>query len=99
MAIYVENGELKCAPFGFQNGEPKNPESILTYSGIRPLEEAKWQHISCIYLNQRYVKGQYLAINTGDEGSKNFREEILRPKTFAKSIYQPDPNTEILILN
>ncbi len=42
MVVYVEENELRCAPFGFVNGEPKDPDSILKYSGIDPLAESKW---------------------------------------------------------
>ena len=58
MSIYVENNELKCAPFGFVNGtESRDPESVLTFKGINPLEVSEWQHISCVFLRQKYVKG------------------------------------------
>ena len=38
---------------------------------------------------QRFVKGQYLALNINEDGTPNpgFLEETLRPKTFARSIY------------
>lgn len=50
MAIYVENDELKCAPFGFtRDGNLKDESTVLTYKGVNPLKEKKWQHISCIY--------------------------------------------------
>jgi len=49
MAIYVENDELKCAPFGFVDGELKDPESVLTFTGVNPLAVSDWQHISCIF--------------------------------------------------
>lgn len=43
------------------------------------------------------MKGQYLAINL--QGQDSFRDETLRPQTFAKTIFKRDPVPEILILN
>jgi len=68
MVIYVENNELKCAPFGFVDGELKDEESVLTYSGVNPLLVSEWQHISCMFKRQKYVKGQYLKVNFDEEG-------------------------------
>lgn len=48
MVIYVEDNEMKCAPFGFLNGELKDKESVLTYKDVNPLIIEGWQHISCI---------------------------------------------------
>lgn len=83
MAIYVENEELKCAPFGFVDGQPKDPDSILTYKGVNPLKVYEWQHISCVYLRQKYIKGQYLALSLDKEGAdlskSDFRDKTLRP--------------------
>lgn len=59
MAIYVEDGMLKCAPYGYT----KNRELVLNYAEFNPdtkidvLNEKKWQHISCIYIKDKYVKG------------------------------------------
>ena len=108
MAIYVENGELKCAPFGFdqKTGELKDPTTVLTYTGVNPLTEEKWQHITCIYLQNKYVKGQYLAINLEsqdkserDIANSDFKTKILSPKTFAKHIYKFKDSEVVQILN
>ena len=54
MDIYVEDGTLKCAPFGNYADENK----ILSYDiGSNPLETSEWQHITCIFINELYVKG------------------------------------------
>lgn len=53
MAIYVEKNVLKCAPFGYRTDEAL----VLSYEGIDPLETEEWQHISCIYIKNLYVKG------------------------------------------
>ena len=43
---------------------------------------------------QRFVKGQYLALNINADGSPNpgFLESALRPKSFARSIYLEQDN-------
>jgi len=53
MDIYVEDNVLKCAPFGRETGGAP----VLTYEGINPLNTQEWQHITCILVNERYVKG------------------------------------------
>ena len=67
---------------------------------ISPLEETRWQHISCTYNRDKYVKGQYLAVDIPDpaivEDIKEFPFKILQPQTFAKSIYLPK---EVTIVN
>ena len=46
MTIYVEDGLLKCSPFG------RNKGYDLVYEGVgNPLEVDKWQHISCVFSN------------------------------------------------
>ena len=50
MVIYVEEEELKCAPFGFVDGEPKDEDSVLTFEGLNPLAVREWQHITCIFV-------------------------------------------------
>jgi hypothetical protein len=46
MTIYVEDGLLKCSPFG------RNKGFDLVYEGAgNPLEIDKWQHISCVFSN------------------------------------------------
>ena len=46
MTIYVENGVLKCSPYGRSKGFD------LVYEGIgNPLEIDTWQHISCMFSN------------------------------------------------
>ena len=92
MVIYVEDDEMKCAPFGFVDGEVKDPDSLLTYKGVNPLKVSKWQHISCIFVRQKFVKGQYLAVDLDEEGAdtatSKFRDNINRPLTFAKQVYK-----------
>jgi hypothetical protein len=74
MEIYVDNGVLTCAPFGRGRGE------VLTYDGIDIMNIDMWQHVSCTYIKQRYVKGQYLAVNMDPDGPKTgFFKTILRP--------------------
>lgn len=82
MDIYVENNELKCAPFG----QTSDAGTVLNYEGIDPLRTKEWQHITCILVNDRYVKGQYLKIDIETEAVGSFSEDILRPSTFAKSV-------------
>jgi hypothetical protein len=41
LTIFIENGELKCAPFGIEEN------IFLVYDGISPLTEKRWQHVSC----------------------------------------------------
>ena len=58
MTIYVESGVLKCSPYGRSKGFD------LVYEGVgNPLEINTWQHISCMFSNQRFAKAQYLAID------------------------------------
>jgi len=52
MAIYVEDGVLKCGPYG-----KNDTKLVLEYTNIDPLNTMEWQHISCIYKNNMYVKG------------------------------------------
>ena len=50
MSIYVEDGKLKCSPFGRKTGTDAKFE--LVYEGVgNPLEIDKWQHISCAFSN------------------------------------------------
>lgn len=53
MDIYVEDNQLKCAPFG----RAGNADTVLTFEGIDPLRTEEWQHIACILVTNRYVKG------------------------------------------
>jgi hypothetical protein len=103
MVIYVEDDQLKCSPFGFVDGEPRDPDSVLTYTGVNPLEVAEWQHISCVFLRQKYVKGQYLALSLdaedADLSKSDFREKTLRPQTFSRNVYKKTFSEEVLILN
>ena len=91
MVIYVEDNEMKCAPFGFLNGELKDKESVLTYKDVNPLIVEGWQHISCILTRQKFVKGQYLQVDLDEEGvdliKSSFRDIIKLPRTFAKELY------------
>lgn len=94
MAIYVEDQQLKCAPFGYG----KDEDSVLTYGTIDPLTVDSWQHISCIFYRNKYVKGQYLAINMepsearGGTGKRveSFQDDILRPQQFSRTIYKKE---------
>lgn len=48
MTIYVEDGKLKCSPFGRKT----DGKFDLVYDGVgNPLEIDKWQHISCALSN------------------------------------------------
>ena len=62
MDIYVENGKLKCAPFGYSKDDDR---FILEYDieGDGVLKTDEWQHISCIFINDIVVKGQYMKTN------------------------------------
>lgn len=82
MAIYVEDGVLKCGPYG-----KNDTKLVLEYTNIDPLNTMEWQHISCIYKNNMYVKGQYLKVDMDPNAAdKDFTAQILRPTTFAKVI-------------
>ena len=65
MAIYVEDGVLKCAPFG----RCMDPTSELVFEGINPLTIDSWQHISCSFARRKYIKGQFLAVNMDPDGA------------------------------
>ena len=82
MTIYVENGKLKCAPFGL------NIDIKVEYEGVDLFNTDKWQHISCIFSNERYVKGQYLAVNLDPETHfvKNFEQIVLTPRSYTQII-------------
>ena len=91
MDIFVEDKKLKCAPFGRKTALEHDVEDydklVLTYGEIDPLSTVEWQHITCILVNDVFVKGQYLKINmTEIDESYDFPVRILRPSTFAKSI-------------
>ena len=46
MTIYIDkSGALKCAPFGMTGSK----STVLTYSGIKPFNTEKWQHVTCAY--------------------------------------------------
>ena len=53
MSIYVENDVLKCGPYGNSTAA----ELVLTYDDIKPFSTTEWQHITCIYMHDMYVKG------------------------------------------
>lgn len=96
MDIYVEDGTLKCAPFGNHIDDKK----ILSFDiGSNPLETSEWQHITCIFINELYIKGQYLKIDMDpDVAEKSFPDKILRPSTFSKSVKLDDvdnPNANL----
>ena len=94
MAIYVEDSRLKCAPFGYG----KDADSVLTYGAIDPFAVDSWQHISCIFYRNKYVKGQYLAINMepsvekGGTGRRidGFQRDISRPQQFSQGIFKKE---------
>jgi len=54
MTIYVDaDGLLKCAPFGINS----DPSTILVYKGIKVYTIDKWQHVSCMYDQDRTISG------------------------------------------
>lgn len=58
MEIYVENNTLMCAPFGRpREGENNFGKDVLEYTGINPFNVTDWQHISCTFIKDHYVKG------------------------------------------
>ena len=65
MALYVENDNLICAPFG----RCADPNTELVYTGVNPLKIDKWQHISCTFVRNKFVKGQFLEINMESDGT------------------------------
>ena len=84
MTIYVDaKGKLKCAPFG-----RGTDGAIIEYEGVDVFNTDKWQHISCIFSNEKYVKGQYLAVNLDPSRKpvENFEQTVLTPRSFVKSI-------------
>ena len=89
MVVYVDDGVLKCAPFGISD-----QESVLTLEGVNPLTVDKWQHISCSMRRQKFVKCEYLAVNINTDTPptpvEDFQLLTLRPQVFAKSIYRKD---------
>jgi hypothetical protein len=62
--IFIENGELKCAPFGIEENH------ILVYEGISPLTEKRWQHVSCGFHQMQVIHGEYLAYTNIVDGYK-----------------------------
>mmetsp|Transcript_18883 Transcript_18883/g.23453 ORF Transcript_18883/g.23453 Transcript_18883/m.23453 type:complete len:82 (-) Transcript_18883:91-336(-) len=62
MVVYVRDGQLKCEPYGLNSGQ------TLVFGDINPFSVAKWQHISCVFSHQRYIKGHYLAVNLESDG-------------------------------
>jgi len=60
MSFYIEDSQLKCAPFGIKGA----PETILVYDGVYPNSLDSWQHVSCTYDRDIAVTGQHLAFNT-----------------------------------
>ena len=65
MALYVENDNLICAPFG----RCADTNTELVYTGVNPLKIDKWQHISCTFVRNKFVKGQFLEINMESDGT------------------------------
>ena len=57
MEIYVEDNKLKCAPFGRPTGVGDAEKDVLVYGDINPFLVDEWQHITCIFVKDRYVKG------------------------------------------
>ena len=78
MTVFVDGGVLKCAPFG----RTSSSSSILTYAGVNPLTDDKWYHISCGYIEQRFITGQYVAYNLGDINSETMLKKARQPKKF-----------------
>ena len=57
MTIYVDEvGRLICAPFGTNLAK-------VVYEGVDLFNTDSWQHISCMFSDAGFVKGQYLAVN------------------------------------
>ena len=84
MTIHVEDGKLKCSPRGRGLGYD------LVYEGVNPFAVDKWQHISCIFHNQRYTKGQYLAVNIDSEDTdREFERAIGLPISFGIGANDP----------
>jgi hypothetical protein len=53
LTIYIEDGLLKCAPFGITTDGDHH--LVLVYEGILPLEETRWQHVSCAFHQMRLI--------------------------------------------
>lgn len=87
MVIYVRNGELKCSPYGLNS-----PYSLL-YEGINPFSVAKWQHLSCVFAHEKFIKGHYLAVNLEEDGPlPDFEKLNMNAQTFYKDIHFANAN-------
>ena len=65
MTIFIdEDGLLKCAPFGRKTADL---ETILTYGEIKPASTFNWQHVSCVYKQSKYIRGEYLSYVAVDQ--------------------------------
>lgn len=64
MEIYVENKQLRCAPFGRPKDDDDTLKDVLIFGDINPFATDTWQHITCIFVKDRFVKGQYMAADT-----------------------------------
>ena len=72
MTIYIDkSGNLKCAPFGLTASK----STRLTYSGVKPFNTDKWQHVSCSYQQKKLVSGQYVALDLNQ--SRDVRKDLL----------------------
>ena len=61
----------------------------LVYEGVDVFNTDTWQHISCMFSDARFVKGQYLAVNLDlqNEGqSQDITQTLLLPQSFTESI-------------
>jgi len=76
MTIYVDQeGKLICAPFG------TNKDVKMVYEGVDLLNTDSWQHVSCMYSDQKYVKGQYIDVNINKKA--DITSTLLHPQSFA----------------
>ena len=63
--VYIENGDLKCAPFG--DVSFKDPVLTFTQFSLENQDTYGWWHISCSYKFQDRAKG--ILYNTNVEQS------------------------------
>ena len=82
MVIYVDAEGLKCAPFG----RTANSDTILSYDGVNPITTDKWHHITCSYLEERYVTGQAVVYNLADITTEVDLMRARQPQKFTKAI-------------
>ena len=59
--VYIQAGELKCAPFGTQSF--KDPIITFTQFKLANQDTYGWWHISCSYSFQQSAKGTLFNTN------------------------------------